>query len=85
MNVVTSDNINSSYPDKVIRVPAASYLTAGLDDCNRLYIQVINLALSDGLLWQTYNQQSFLRYRIKYVDLAICDVECNTRPGDEIM
>lgn len=39
--------------DRVTRVPAASYFTAGLDDCSRLYIQRMKRALSEGLAWQT--------------------------------
>ena len=48
--------------ESVTSVPAASYLTAGLEEFNKLYIHLINLALSEGLAWQTYEVQSYYLY-----------------------
>ena len=35
--------------ESVTNVPAASYFTAGLDDCSKLQMQRMKRALSDGL------------------------------------
>ena len=59
--------------ESVTSVPAASYLTAGLEEFSKLYIHLINLALSEGLAWQTYKIHSYYLYiKIAFLESQIC-------------